>query len=66
MQRIEESMKKRIEEGMKGHFVSCREDELEAHITPDPVSSEAWALPCFFFFFFGCRKRRVFTNDVCL
>lgn len=35
---------------MKGHFVSCREDELEAHITPDPVSSPAWALPCLLFF----------------
>lgn len=39
--------KQRIEERMKGHFVSCREDELEAHITLDPVSSKAWALPCF-------------------
>lgn len=25
----------------------CAEDELEAHITLDPLSSEAWALPRF-------------------
>lgn len=56
----------RIEERMKGHFVPCREDELQAHITLDPVSSKAWALPCFWRGGLCCRKRRVSTNDVCL
>lgn len=50
----------RIEQWMKGHFVSCRGWARGSH------HSRSGVIPKLGHFRAGCRKRRVFTNDGCL